>query len=62
MGYEDYDKAVKHFANGLSLIDFNEKLISTVQKNVPQKICGRIKKQIQEIQTMLAEIQILKSE
>lgn len=47
MDYDNNIEVVKHFANDSSLIDFNDKLISTVQKNKPQQICEKIKKQIQ---------------
>lgn len=53
-------KAVEHFANGLSLIDHDHKLINNLSKNVTQEMCIEIKNQMQKIQTMLPKIKMLK--
>lgn len=58
MIHKNYDKAAKHFANGLSLIDYNCKLINSLRKNVPLNMYKQIKLQIQEIQNMLSKIKL----
>ncbi|VVC43953.1 Protein import receptor MAS20,Mitochondrial outer membrane translocase complex, subunit Tom20 domain [Cinara cedri] len=50
---ENYDKAVEHFANGLSLIEDNGKLLNNLGETLPSKMFGEIEKQIQEIKKML---------
>lgn len=61
MVQNNYTKAVEHFANGLSMIDRDHKLINNLSKNVTQEMCIEIKNQVQKIQTMLAKIKMLKS-
>lgn len=56
----NYKKATEHFANGLSLIDYNYKLVNTLYKNVPLKMYREIKNQMQKIQTMLPKTKIFK--
>lgn len=58
MVHENYEKATEHFANGLSLIDNNYKLVNSIRKSVPLKVFRQIKEQIQEIQNMLSEIRL----
>lgn len=59
MKNKNYDKAVEHFANGLSLVEKNNELLNRLSKNLPQKMYGEVLRQIVEIQTMLPEIQML---
>lgn len=61
MMHRNYNKATEHFANGLSLIDYNYKLVSILYKNVPPKMYREIKNQMLKIQTMLPKIKMLKS-
>lgn len=56
MKYEIYDKAIEHFANGLSLIDNNSELLNMLSTNLPQNIYREVIRQVTEIQTMLPEI------
>lgn len=56
----NYKKATEHFANGLSLIDYNYKLVNILYKNVPLKMDREIKNQMQKIQTMLPKTKIFK--
>lgn len=58
MVQKNYDKATEHFANGLSLIDYNCKLIYSLRKKVPLKMYKEIKIQIEEIQNMLSKIRL----
>lgn len=59
MENENYDKAIEHFANGLSLIDSNYIFLNILSKKLPVKIFMKIKDQTEEIKTMLPEIQML---
>jgi len=61
MVQNNFTKAVEHFANGLSLIDHDHKLINNLSKNVTQEMCIEIKNQVQKIQTMLPKIKMMKS-
>jgi hypothetical protein len=61
MLYKNCTKAIEHFANGLSLIDYDHKLINILYKNVTPKIYKEIKNQMQKIQTMLPKMKMLKS-
>lgn len=60
MMQRNYDKATEHFANGLSLIDYNNKLVNILYKNVPQKMHTEIKNQMQKIRKILPLMKILK--
>lgn len=59
MENKNYDKAVEHFANGLSLINPNNKLLNKLSKKIPMDVCKKIQIQIQEIQTLLPKIKII---
>lgn len=61
MGHRNYKKATEHFANGLSLIDYDYKLVNILYKNVPLKMYREIKNQMQKIQIMLPKMRMLKS-
>jgi len=61
MMHRNYYKATEHFANGLSLIDYNYKLVNILYKNVPLKMYREIKDQMEKIQTMLPKMKMLKS-
>lgn len=58
MLYQKYDEAVKHFSNGLSLIDYNYKLLNTLRGKVSFKMYREIRSQMEKIQAMLPEIKI----
>ncbi|XP_060875716.1 uncharacterized protein LOC132948997 [Metopolophium dirhodum] len=58
MMHRNYNKATEHFANGLSLIDYNYKLANILYKNVPLKMYREIIDQMQKIQTMLPKMKI----
>lgn len=59
MIHENYNKAAEHFANGLSMIDNNSELLNMLSRNVPLKVYEEVRRQMQDIQTMLPEIQML---
>jgi len=61
MIHKNYNKATEHFANGLSLIDYNYKLVNTLYENVPMQMYREIKNQMQKIQNMLQQMKILRS-
>lgn len=56
---ENYEEAVKHFSNGLSLIDHDYKLLNRLLGKVPLKVYKQIKIQIQDIHAMLPCMKIL---
>lgn len=56
---KNYEKAIEHFANGLSMMDDNYELINTLQKNMPKKIYEQILKEINKIKIMLPKMKTL---
>lgn len=61
MENENYNKAIEHFANGLSLIDSNCDFLIILKKKLPIKMFTKIKEQTEEIKIMLPKIQKLLS-
>lgn len=61
MKHENYDKAVEHFANSLSLIDSNCKLLNILGKKVSLNMYRKIQKQMEKIKILLPEINMLTS-
>jgi len=60
MVHKNYDQAVIHLSNGLSLTNNSHSLMNIIQKNVPPKIYTQIIEKIQDIQIMLPELIKLK--
>lgn len=62
MLHENYNEAIEHFANGLSLVVDNDyKLVNFFNKKLPKDMFIQMLTQIKELQNVLPKVKMLLS-